>query len=86
MIEGIICPSITTKTLIVELLNIDNDIKSAYNANMTYDDLDKMRDNIIRNISMRIEDSQVDDADIDIFNRFYFLPSMFEHSIYFKLF
>lgn len=73
MNNRIICHSISTKTLIMELLNIDNDITSVYNANMSYDELDKLRTNIIRNISIRIEDGYVDEPDIDIFNRFYLL-------------
>ena len=67
-------PSITTKELIRELLNIDNDTDSIYNRGLTYAELDKLRQNIINSVCDRIENGQVNKYETDLFIAFYIKP------------
>ena len=67
-------PLITTKELIRELLNIDNDKESIYNRGLTYVELEKLRQNIINSVCDRIENGHVNKYETDLFIAFYIKP------------
>jgi hypothetical protein len=68
------CPTITTKELIRELLNIDNDVESVYNRGLSYAELEQLRQNIIQCICNRIENGHVIKSEADLFIAFYIKP------------
>lgn len=68
------CPLLTTKELIQELLNIDNDKSSIYNNGLSYDELEQLRRNIIECVCRRIENGHVNKYETDLFIAFYIKP------------